>query len=108
MKNILRSRPRTIANWPTSGGWGNKKCFFRPTAVNRLRWKSNFESIRFDIFTERGNTFTRLECRWESVPNVGCSNRESMLGQVQFNSGNIALRYSMLCGVRNPRHRTAL
>ena len=27
MKNILRSRPRTVANRPTSGGWGNKKCF---------------------------------------------------------------------------------
>ena len=29
MKNILRTRPRTVANRPTSGGWGNKKCFFR-------------------------------------------------------------------------------
>ena len=28
MKNILRSRPRTVANRPTSVGWGNKKCFF--------------------------------------------------------------------------------
>ena len=28
MKNILRSRPRTVPNRPTSGGWGNKKCFF--------------------------------------------------------------------------------
>ena len=27
MKNTLRSRPRTVANRPTSGGWGNKKCF---------------------------------------------------------------------------------
>ena len=43
MKNILRSRPRTVANRPTSGGWGNKKCFFpadsgRPGA-NRLSAK---------------------------------------------------------------------
>ena len=35
MKNILRSRPRTVANRPTSGGWGNKKCFFRPTAAGQ-------------------------------------------------------------------------
>ena len=35
MKNTLRSRPRTVANRPTSGGWGNKKCFFRPTAAGQ-------------------------------------------------------------------------
>ena len=35
MKNILRGRPRTVANRPTSGGWGNKKFFFRPTAAGQ-------------------------------------------------------------------------
>ena len=35
MKNTLRSRPRTVANRPTSGGWGNKKCFFRPAAAGQ-------------------------------------------------------------------------
>ena len=39
MKNILRKRPRTVANRPTSGGWGNKKCFFpgRPRAAGEIR-----------------------------------------------------------------------
>ena len=27
-----------------------------------LRWKSNFEEIGFEIFTERGKTFTRFQC----------------------------------------------
>ena len=44
---------------------------------------------QFEICTERGKTFTRLQCRWESVPNVGCSNREGTLAQVQFSSGTM-------------------
>ena len=50
--------------------------------------KSNFEKISFDMFTERGKTFTRFQCGWEFIPNDGCSNRESTLAQVQFSSGN--------------------
>ena len=37
---------------------------------------------------ERGKTFTIFQCGWEFIPNDGCSNRESTLAQVQFNSGN--------------------
>ena len=50
--------------------------------------KRNFEEISFEMFTERGNTFTRFQCGWEFIPNDGCSNRESTLAQVQFSSGN--------------------
>ena len=53
-----------------------------------LRWKNKFEEISFEIFTERGKTFTRFQCGWEFIPNDGCSNRESTLAQVQFSSGN--------------------
>ena len=42
MKNILRSRPRTVGNRPTSGGWGNKKCFFRPTEIVQLAFVQHF------------------------------------------------------------------
>ena len=58
--------------------------------ISRLfkRWKSNFEEISFEMFTERGKTFTRFQCGWEFIPNDGCSNRESTLAQVQLSSGN--------------------
>ena len=56
-----------------------------------LRWKSNFEEISFEMFTERGKTFTRFQCCCEFIPNDGCSNRESTLAQVQFSSGNRTL-----------------
>ena len=51
-------------------------------------WKSKFEEISFEMFTERGKTFTRFQCGWEFIPNDGCSNRESTLAQVQFSSVN--------------------
>ena len=50
--------------------------------------KSNFEEISFEMFTERGKTFTIFQCGWEFIPNDGCSNRECTLAQVQFSSGN--------------------
>ena len=49
------------------------------------------------MFTERDKTLTRFQCGWEFNPNDGCSNRESTLAQVQFNSGNRKL----LCGRRS-------
>ena len=42
--------------------------------ITYLRWKSNFEEIRFKIFTERGKSFTRFQCGWEFIPNDGCIN----------------------------------
>ena len=33
-------------------------------------WKSNFEEIRFEMFTERDNTFTRFQCGWEFIPKL--------------------------------------
>ena len=27
--------------------------------------KNNFEELSFEIFTERGKTFTRFQCGWE-------------------------------------------
>ena len=61
---------------------------YRDHPADYLRWKSNFEEISFEMFTERGKTFTRCQCGWEFIPNDGCSNRESTLAQVQFSSGN--------------------
>ena len=57
-------------------------------AADYLRWKSNFEEISFEMFTERGKIFTRFQCGWEFIPNDGSSNSKSTLAQVQFSSGN--------------------
>ena len=56
-------------------------------ASDYLGWKSNFEKKRFEIFTERGKTFTRCQCRCKFVPNVACRT-ESTLAQVQFSPWN--------------------
>ena len=67
-------------------------------AAEDLGWKSNLEKISFEVFTE---TYTGFYCHWEFIPNVGCSNRETNLAQVQFSSGNLKLlwgRWSELSG----------
>ena len=46
--------------------------------------ESNFEEISFEMFTERGKTFTRFQCGWKFIPNDGCSNRESTLAHFHF------------------------
>ena len=56
MKNILRSRPQTVANRPTSGGWGNKKFFFSASYAaiiftgNRQNSEGNVNSYLFSLY----------------------------------------------------------
>ena len=38
-----------------------------------LRWKSNFEEISFEIFTERGKTFTRFQIGGSSFQMMGAA-----------------------------------
>ena len=81
-----RNKTKSVIIFKSRGHTGIIISFKGPSTI--LRWKSNFEEISFEMFTERGKTFTRFQCGWEFIPNDGCSNRESMLAQVQFSSGN--------------------
>ena len=56
----------------------------RTGVIISLRWKSDFEEkIRFDIFRERGKTFTRCQCRWECAAGVSISLRGRQLFKVE-------------------------